>query len=361
MQFLYWLEKIRNPVFDFIFSAITHLGDETAFLTVAILIFWCINKRHGYFVLTSGLFGTVLNQAMKLLCKIPRPFVRDTSFTIVESAREGAGGYSFPSGHSQNAASTFGAIFLTTKKLWLKITCGVIAGLVMFSRMYLGVHTPWDVIAGASSAIVILLLLEDVFKKEELFNKVMPFFVGGLFLLTVGYFVYAMFFVELPAETLNNYDAVLSGKKNACTLLGCSIGLILVYVLDRFVIKFDTKAPWYAQIIKLAVGLAVVLLIQNLLRSPFESLMGVYGRIPRYFLMVAFAGAVWPLTFKYFAKMRIPALDRLGRKVAATRFGKLFVGDEYTEREELPAASKTEEVPTYFGKNSILKKNKKKR
>jgi membrane-associated phospholipid phosphatase len=109
MGFLKFLEGIRNPVFDFFFSLITHLGEETAFLAIAIIVFWCINKREGYYILTLGLIGTVVNQALKLICKIPRPW-KDPTFTAVESAIPEATGYSFPSGHTQNVTGTLGAV-----------------------------------------------------------------------------------------------------------------------------------------------------------------------------------------------------------------------------------------------------------
>ena len=110
MPFLYFLESIRNPVFDAFFALITHLGEETFFLVVAILFFWCINKREGYFILITGLVGTVVNQMAKLFFRIPRPWVLDPNFDIIESARAEATGYSFPSGHTQNIAGTYGAI-----------------------------------------------------------------------------------------------------------------------------------------------------------------------------------------------------------------------------------------------------------
>ena len=123
MQLLYLFEKIRNPVFDFFFSTITYLGDELALMLIAIVLFWCVNKRSGYYMLVSGFFGIIVNQVMKLACKVPRPWVKDPNFTIVEAAREAATGYSFPSGHTQNAVTVFGSLFLIGKKKWFKITC----------------------------------------------------------------------------------------------------------------------------------------------------------------------------------------------------------------------------------------------
>ena len=92
MQFLHWLESIRTPFGDTFFSAVTHLGEETFFMVVAIVAFWCLSKYKGYYLLVVGFFGTILNQFLKLLCRIPRPWVRDPDFTIVESARAEADG-----------------------------------------------------------------------------------------------------------------------------------------------------------------------------------------------------------------------------------------------------------------------------
>ena len=50
--------------------------------------------------MTVGFFGTLVNQFLKLVCRVPRPWVRDPNFTIVEAARADATGYSFPSGHT---------------------------------------------------------------------------------------------------------------------------------------------------------------------------------------------------------------------------------------------------------------------
>ena len=114
MQFLYLLEKIRVPGLNELMLTITHLGEETAFLVLALVVFWCVDKYRGYFVLGVGLMGTVLSQFMKLLFRIPRPWVLDENFTILEEARAEAGGYSFPSGHTQSAVGTFGAIAAST-------------------------------------------------------------------------------------------------------------------------------------------------------------------------------------------------------------------------------------------------------
>ena len=312
MEFLYLLEKIRNPVFDFLFSLVTHVGEETVFFAVAIIFFWCINKYEGYYILITGLVGTVINQALKLFCRIPRPWVKDPNFTIVKSARAEATGYSFPSGHTQNVAGTFGAIGACAKRRWLSITAIVIIVLVAFSRMYLGVHTPLDVCVSLLIAAVLLAVLYPVFSSEERFHKFMPIVAAVSIVLSVGLLLYAFLTPEGEVDAQNLYSA----RKNASTLFACTLCLLPVYLIDKHYTKFDTKAPWYAQIIKVAVGLGIVLGIKSGLFAPLVALFGneFVARGVRYFLIVAFAGILWPMTFKFFAKMRISVLDNLFKK-----------------------------------------------
>ncbi len=313
MSFLYFLEGIRNGFCDFFFSAVTHIGEETFFLAFAILFFWCVNKREGYYILTVGLVGTVINQALKLMFRIERPWVRDPSFEPIESAKPEATGYSFPSGHTQNAAGTFGAIARYSKRSWKRILCILIIVLVAFSRMYLGVHTPLDVCVSLLIAAALVFGLYPFFKNEERFNKFMPYVVGVCTFLTLSYLVYVSLIDPSGLDEANLY----SGLKNGATLFGCMAGLCVVYPLDRFVIKFKTDAVWYSQVIKLGSGLGIVLLIKSLFKKPLEAFFSLFMADPellargvRYFLIVLFAGAVWPLTFNFFSKLRISFMDK---------------------------------------------------
>ena len=313
MSFLYFLESIRNPVFDFIFSLITHIGEETVFLVVAIFFFWCVSKREGYYVMIVGFVGTVVNQILKLAFRISRPWVIDPDFSAVESAIPEATGYSFPSGHTQNVTGTFGSIARSSTRKGVRIFGIVIIVLVAFSRMYLGVHTPLDVCTSLLIGAALTFALYPVFKSEERFSKFMPLVVLGSCLLSIVFLLYVL----LTPDNIHEAENLASGIKNAFTLLGCTAGLVVVYTVDSKWIKFDTDAPWYAQIIKLAVGLACVLGIKAGLSAPLTALFGneYIARAVRYFIVVLFAGCLWPLSFPYFAKMRISCLDAFGEKV----------------------------------------------
>ena len=308
MPFLYFLEDIRNPVFDWFFATITHLGEETFFLLIAIVFFWCVNKREGYYILITGLVGTVVNQMAKLIFRIPRPWVLDKDFNIIESAREEATGYSFPSGHTQNVAGTYGAIAAYNPKRWKIALCVTVIALVAFSRMYLGVHTPLDVIVSLLVGLALVILLRPLFATEESFKRSMPWVVVGSVILSLCFLGYVL---AISGDTTLDPHNYHSGLKNACTLLGCTAGLVVVHIIDSKFINFDTKGNWYSQIIKLVLGLVGVLAIKSGLSAPLTALFGneFVARAVRYFLIVLFAGAVWPLTFKWFSTLKIGFME----------------------------------------------------
>lgn len=305
MEFLFLLEKIRNPVLDFFFSLITHIGEETFFLVIALFFFWCVNKREGCFILIVGLIGTVMNQALKMIFRIPRPWESGVSY--VESAKGEATGYSFPSGHTQNVAGTFGTIAASRKNKWVSIASFSLIALVAFSRMYLGVHTPWDVLASLAIATLIVVLLEPIFAKEESFDLAMPYLSGFCIAISLALLLFVFL---MPSEGVDA-ENLLSARKNACTLFGAILGLPIIYYVDKYHTKFDPAAPWYVQLIKLILGIGGVLAIQKGLATPLELLFGnaFVARGVRYFLVVMFAGVLYPMLFKFIGKIRIPFLE----------------------------------------------------
>lgn len=303
MGLLYLLEKIRVPGLNELMLAVTRLGEETAFLVIALIVFWCVDKKRGYYLMAVGFMGTLANQFLKLLCRVPRPWVIDPDFTILEQAREAADGYSFPSGHSQFAVGTFGCLAVTTEKKWFKVLCIVIMVLVPFSRMYVGVHTPYDVLVGAAMALALVWLLRKPVYRED--GKGMKPLLAVMIALAVAFTL----FVELwPFPADMDEENLLSGYKNAYTMLGCLIGVAIVYVADEKWLHFPVEGVWWVQAIKILVGLVLVLLVKSGLKSPLEALFGGHmaARGVRYFLVVVTAGTLWPMSF---AK-----LSKLGRK-----------------------------------------------
>ena len=313
MAFLRFLEGLRNPFFDVFFSLVTRLGEELIFILVGLIFYWCIDKKKGYFLLSVGFIGTLLNQFLKLSFRIPRPEDRMPGFTIVESARKAATGYSFPSGHTQSAIGVFGGIARLTKKKWILGLCLAACVLVPFSRMYLGVHTPLDV--GVSILIGVALIfglhpLIDWLSTKK--NGLITYF----FVLLAAAIAFLLFVLLYPFPSDIHVENYESGVKNAYKILGCLVGLFAAYLIDTRYIRFEVKASLPTQIVKLVLGLVPLLIIKEGLRAPIQFLFGeMVGSGVRYLLIAFFAGAIWTMTFPWITR----TVERITAKIKAKK------------------------------------------
>ncbi len=302
MELLYALESIRTPFLDKLMGLVTNLGGEAVFIVTAIVVFWCLSKSCGYYMMTVGFAGTIINQFLKLWFRIPRPWVKDPNFTIVESARAEATGYSFPSGHTQNAFAVFGAPARFFKNTALRIIFILLIALTAFSRMYVGVHTPLDVGVSLIVGTILVFVIYPFFRDMDKSPKKV-YIIFGIFIVLAAAFVAFVELYDFPADIdAENYA---SGLKNAYMILFCAIGLMLTFFIDTKYVRFPTRAVWWAQIIKVVVGLAILLALKSVLKAPLLSLFGGHSVAHgvRYFIVILFAGIVWPMTFKFFAKL----------------------------------------------------------
>lgn len=301
MDILYALEKIRTPFWNGVMSAVTQLGGEVIFIVAAVVVFWCVSKWEGYYLMTIAFCGTVLNQFLKLICRVPRPWVRDPNFTIVESARAEATGYSFPSGHTQNAIGLFGGMARWGGRRWVRLGLTALALVIAFSRMYLGVHTPADVGVSLVLAAALVLGLYPLMRRAQERPRYMGYVLAAM-LVVSGAFVVFVEAYGFSADT--DAENLASGIGNAWKMLGAVAGMTLAWLLDRRYIHFETQAVWWVQVIKVAVGMALLLAIKSGLKAPLLALLGHEGLAGgvRYFLLVLVAGAVWPLVFRPMSK-----------------------------------------------------------
>ena len=173
--------------------------------------------------------------------------------------------------------------------------------------MYLGVHTPADV--GVSLLIGTVLVFAFYPLMQLAFRKTtfMYVLIGFMVLCTLGLVLYANL-AEFPVD--ENYDNILSGRKNGYSLLGSLLGFAIAYPVEKKCINFTEKGSLLAQICKVAVGLVCLLAVKEGAKL-LLSLMGLDWlgfNVLRYFAIVVFATLVWPLTF--------PMWNRLFKKRA---------------------------------------------
>ena len=151
VDLIFAIQQIRSPLLDGVFRAITFLGEEEAYLLLLPLLFWCIDWRMGARVGALFLLSTYINTGLKDLFQQPRPFDLEPSVAVSY-----AEGYGLPSGHSQSAVVLWGGVAVWARRPWAWALAILLMLLIGFSRVYLGVHFPTDVLAGWAIGALLL-------------------------------------------------------------------------------------------------------------------------------------------------------------------------------------------------------------
>jgi undecaprenyl-diphosphatase len=168
--------------------------------------------------------------------------------------------------------------------------------------MYLGVHTPADVLVSVVIALILIFGLYPLIQKCFDNTKVMRVLLLTMVLMSAGLLAFVSLY-KFPADV--DVSNLASGTKNAYKMLGCTLGIWIAFEVDNKYLHFETKAVIWAQILKFVLGIIPLLGIKEGLRIPLNAIFsGSYlADGVRYFLIVLFAGCIWPLTFKWFHKL----------------------------------------------------------
>lgn len=290
MEFLYLLEGIRNNYLDILFSVITSFGEEIVLVGIFAICYWCINKTLAYKLGFTYFISGAAVQTVKMACRIPRPWIKDPGFHPVESALDNATGYSFPSAHTQSSTSLYGGIAFHFAQPRIYILSYVIIGLVMLSRMYLGCHTPADVLVGFAITFVIAFIVHYIYKNYNSTPVTDALCVAFMLIISIASAVYSFYLVknQIVTEALS-----LDAFKSA----GAGIGFGIGWYIEKNHIKFNPKVGSFPlQILKVIIGLLVALVIKSGIKMLFGDSIPV--AMIRYFLVVVWVVAVYPYIIK---------------------------------------------------------------
>ena len=137
----------------------TYLGELNTVRVLLAVIYWCIWKELGTYLLMGWSGMRLANGFLKVTVCEYRPWVQDSRITPDPKALSTATGYSFPSGHSMNAACVFGGTMLYRSLSWfLRVICALALVSICFSRPYLGVHYVHDVVIGGIVGVLVMFL-----------------------------------------------------------------------------------------------------------------------------------------------------------------------------------------------------------
>ena len=292
-----WLQKTIGSAGQAIAKALSFIGGETIMLLVLLVVLFCYKKeagkRCGFTIVTASMwFPMIKNIVLRVRPYMAHP-ERIEALTVVQEDADPLDiiqqGYSFPSGHSANAAAMYGSIAREIRKKWMWWLAVIVPLLIGLSRFVVGVHYPTDVLGGwlvGLAAIGFSALLEKKVKKEWVRSMILlAVTVPGIFWCT---------------------------SRDYFTSLGLLIGMVTVFPYEKKYVNFqDTKNVW-AMILRVAGAFAVYAVMNTVLKLPFDKEWlnsGTLGanlvRSVRYALMLFVLLGVYPRVF--------PAFEKIGR------------------------------------------------
>mgnify|MGYP000128093285 CR=1 FL=1 len=291
IDYLLFLQNIREsmPALASIMNAVTHLGGSTISVVLIAVIYWCISKRTGVRIGMALSIGNITNLDSRI---VPDP-----------GAIEGATGYSFPSGHSQNAMSIYGTIAADVNKRIWKILIFLVAFIVAFSRNFLGVHTPRDVVAGLAVGFVGVVasgILLDWLEAGE--NRDL-LWAGVMIAITVAFLAYT---------SLKPYEAVYDGSEllvdpeemiaDCYKVAGVIFGICIGWPCERRWVRFTTEVSARTKIFR---GIAGVVLVAaaNFACKSIGAGIGIWAAgFIESFVPVIIVILIWPMIFTLIEK-----------------------------------------------------------
>lgn len=303
IDYLLLLQNFREAtegVFNSFFSLMTKFGEEAVLLAIVCLLYWCINKKNGVLSLLSLTFALFINGFLKLTACVYRPWIRDARIVPIDGAMTTATGYSFPSGHSTAAGAYLLSIgYSYKKKKVIAITSVVLVLLVMFSRNYLGVHTPQDVIIGFLTAVFSIFVCSKVLKWADKGENRDWIVLVGIIVLSILYIIYIST-KGYPMDYVNNTLIVDPVKMQPDSYKGCGqiIGMLLGWCIERHFIKFNIPKTLSDKFTIFAPGILLVYAINCIVISILKLWLGAnWGGLIGGTFLFFFITALYPLIF----------------------------------------------------------------
>ena len=280
ISYLLFLQNIRNAVggiFDEFFAFVTNIAVDYYIVMIPLIIFWAVDKKKGLFIyLTHGL-GCLLNAIAKSTFCVYRPWIKDPRVQPIESIKKGAGGYSFPSGHSTCTSSTYLPLAYKYRK-YKKLVgfCVFMVLLTMFSRNFVGVHTPQDVLVGCLLGIVSTYIVYNV----EKYIDANPDKDWIVLLVSTIIVVITLCYVGLKSYPETYVDGVLlvdPAKMKITSFLdpGTFYGVVLAWFIERRYIKLDISGSAYQKTMRCVIGVLLLVAYYTIVVNAIGKLLNI--------------------------------------------------------------------------------------
>ena len=303
------LQDFRNGTGAFLagfLSKMTWLGETGTVIVILALIYWCVSKDFGAYFLMGWGSNRLVNGLLKVTVCAYRPWIRDARVVPYGNSITTATGYSFPSGHTMNAATVFGG-GAVRKDIppALRAVLGLLVLLVGFSRNYLGVHMPQDVLAGAVAGTLVMYLIMKLMQwvKNHPEKDSLVVIIGVGFAILVA--VYAAV-KPYPVDTDEAGRVLVEGAKMAKdTFKGVSwcVAVLTGWILERRFVQFSTSISMMKRITRLTFGLLSYYVVSLIFVPVIKDwISGVPGICVSCYLQMLYVLFIFPWIFRRFEK-----------------------------------------------------------
>ena len=311
LQYLLFLQQFRNTAGSWltpIMLIISHLAVNGS-LIICVTVFWGFSRELGYWFITNCISGLLFNNTLKLTVCAYRPWIRHPELVPPDGALKSATGYSFPSGHTQTAASFYGSCAARSgkEKKGLTALCIAMILLTAFSRNYLGVHTPQDVLAAiASSAVIILInirLFDKIHKDPQFLPKVI---IAGciVVMLCILYFAVKPYPMDYADGVLVVDPAVM--KEDGFSIAGASLGFLVGALLEVRYVRFTTDGTTARKILRVIMGFPFIGLLLLVKNAVYDLIGRPAGHVVIYFAAGIYIIFLYPAIFTAIHRRLMP-------------------------------------------------------
>ncbi len=278
LDIIHAIQTIRSGALDHVFLAITSLGNDMFYMLLLPLFYWCVEKHQSLRFFYLFMFSSWLNATTKDFLNQPRPYMLDESIKIGAT-----GGPGIPSGHAQGSLIFWGYLALWARKRWFSIFCVAIIMLIGFSRLYLGVHFPTDLIGGWLLGLLLLFPGKALLEKIE--ARIASFPTRALF--AIGTFI--------PIAL-----SPIFATKYSVSPLGISAGISLAILLEKKYVNFEMPRTLREAIVRYLIGIIGLFAIYIGLKLiiPRESWLYLPLIFCQYYLMGLWVGFIAPWIFQ---------------------------------------------------------------
>ena len=309
INYLLALQSFRDGAGGFLaefFEKMTYFGENNTIIIIAAIIYWCVSKKYGEYMLMGWSGGRMVNGFLKITACIYRPWIRDPRIVPYGDSMTTATGYSFPSGHSTNGGTLFGGIGV--RKDMPKILRGLAFGimvLVGFSRNFLGVHTPQDVVTGLVTGTLVMWLMFMLMKWLDA-NPSKDWIVvlsGCLIAIIVGIYAGVK---SYPMDYIDGKLIVDGAKmaKDTFKSVGYCTGFLIGWILERRFVKFTTDLTMMQRVTRVVFGVfgyyVTGLIISTLLK---DYIPGTAGVIISCFIKLFYVSFCFPWCMRFVDKV----------------------------------------------------------